>query len=85
MVCTDHSASINLFIVTPILSLITRQFFSFPGMKINKLLLPFFMGVVMKIASIVPVILSIMGAMALNALMAGKGALMIAGIMGKAD
>jgi hypothetical protein len=54
-------------------------------MKINKLLLPFFMGVVMKIASIVPVILSIMGAMAMNALMAGKGALVIAGIMGKAN
>jgi hypothetical protein len=54
-------------------------------MKINKLLLPFLMGVVMKIASIVPVILSIMGAMALNALMAGKGALMIAGMMGKAS
>jgi hypothetical protein len=52
-------------------------------MKINKLLLPFLMGVVMKIASIVPVILSIMGAMALNALMAGKGALLIAGLMGK--
>lgn len=50
------------------------------GMKINKLLLPFLMGVIMKIASIVPVILSIMGALALTALMAGKGALALAGL-----
>jgi hypothetical protein len=42
------------------------------------------MGVIMKIASIVPVILSIMGALALTALMAGKGALVLAGLMGKA-
>jgi hypothetical protein len=52
-------------------------------MKIKKLLLPFLMGVVMNIASIVPVILSIMAALALNALMAGKGALVLTGLMGK--
>jgi hypothetical protein len=53
-------------------------------MNINKLLLPFLMGVIMKIASIVPIILSIMGALALTALMAGKGALVLAGLIGKA-
>lgn len=37
----------------------------------------------MKIASIVPVILSIMGVLALTALMAGKGALVLAGLTGK--
>jgi nicotinamide riboside transporter PnuC len=53
-------------------------------MNVNKLLLPFLMGVIMKIASIVPVILSIMGALALSALMAGKGSLVLAGLIGKA-
>ena len=52
-------------------------------MKIGKLFLPFLMGVILKVASLVPVILSIMSTMALYGLLAGKAALAIIVIMGK--
>ena len=41
------------------------------------------MGVILKVASLVPVILSIMSTMALYGLLAGKAALAIIVIMGK--
>jgi hypothetical protein len=51
--------------------------------QISKLFLPFLMGVILKVASLVPVILSIMSAMALYGFLAGKAALFIVGFMGK--
>jgi hypothetical protein len=41
------------------------------------------MGVILKVASLVPVILSAMSVVALYGLLAGKAALSIVGIMGK--
>jgi hypothetical protein len=52
-------------------------------MKIKKLLLPFLMGVVLKAASVVPIVLSIMGGLAFHALLAGKTALILTGLPGK--
>ncbi|XP_069681131.1 uncharacterized protein [Periplaneta americana] len=52
------------------------------AMKIKKLLLPFLMGVVLKAASIIPVILSVMGVLAMKALLASKGALILTGLIG---
>lgn len=63
-------------------SFITPQLF-LPASKIKKLLLPFLVGVVLKFASVVPVILSIMGVLAMNALLAGKAALILTGFTGK--
>ena len=42
------------------------------------------MGVILKVASLVPIILSVMSVMALYGLLAGKAALSIIGFMGKA-
>jgi hypothetical protein len=55
----------------------------FLAWKIKKLLLPFLMGVVLKVASIVPVVLGIMSIMALKALLAGKAALLLTGLIGE--
>jgi hypothetical protein len=53
------------------------------GVQISKIFLPFLMGVILKVASLVPIILSIMSMMALYGLLAGKAALSIIGFMGK--
>ncbi|PSN43138.1 hypothetical protein C0J52_17068 [Blattella germanica] len=52
------------------------------GLKMKKMLLPFLMGVVLKTASIVPVILSIMAVLAVKALLLSKGALILTGLLG---
>jgi hypothetical protein len=52
------------------------------GLQLGKLFLPFLMGVILKVASLVPVILSIMSTVALYGLLAGKTALAIIGFIG---
>ena len=54
------------------------------GVQVSKIFLPFLMGVILKVASLVPNILSGMSVMALYGLLAGKAALSIIGFMGKA-
>jgi hypothetical protein len=51
----------------------------------SKIFLPFLMGVILKVASLVPIILGVMSLMALYGLLAGKAALSIIGFMGKTN
>ena len=63
---------------------VVMLFFNFfSGFKLKKMLLPFLVGVIMKGASLLPVILGGMKLMAVQALLASKTALLLTSLLGK--
>jgi hypothetical protein len=52
-------------------------------MKLKKMLLPFLIGVLMKGASLLPIVLGGMKVIALKALLVSKGAIILTSLLGK--